>query len=183
MEPGHCKAPDVSLVSAQTLLHSMVQLSCHLGISFVSKGLRLYFGNAALRFPRVRCSYLNKKNRTAVPRTHYREATGRLHSLQTPPTLHRAQAALLSCSGCQRLHFGRCSSGRAVPGPCCAGAVPLPDLSGRRWMEVEESPPALGRPPWRAAGSVRCSQPSVAGVLTSQGAAMGTRFGEFHWES
>lgn len=118
VELGHCKAPDVSLVSAQTLLRSVVQLSCHLGISFVSKGLRLYFGNAALRFPRVRCSYLNKKNRTAMPRTHYQEATGRLHSLQTPPTLHRAQAALLSCSGCQRLHFGRCSSGRAVPGPC-----------------------------------------------------------------
>lgn len=42
-------------------------------------------------------------------------------------------------------------------------------------MKVEESPVALGRPPWRAATS-------VAGVLTNQGTAMATGFGEFHWE-
>lgn len=42
---------------------------------------------------------------------------------------------------------------------------------------------ALGRPPWRAASRVRWRQPSVAGVLTNQGTAMGTGFGEFHWGS
>lgn len=177
-EPGHCKAPDVSLVSAQTLLHSVVQLSCHLGISFVSKGLRLYFGNAALRFPRVRCSYLNKKNRTAMAQNTL-PGSNRTAALPTN-TSHLAQS---TGSAAELLWVPKASLWVLQLRPCCAGAVPVPDLSGRRWMEVEESPPALGRPPWRAAGSVRCSQPSVAGVLTSQGAAMGTRFGEFHWES
>lgn len=92
------------------------------------------------------------------------------HTLQTPHTLQRAQAALLSSSELQRLHFWMLHP------------INIPNLLGRRWMKVEESPMALRRPPWRAATPVRCSQPSVPAVFTNQGTAVVTHFGEFHWE-